>query len=87
MANDGSKPHDGCWQRSSYSGAAGNCVEIRIVGDDVWVRDSKRPDAVLRLTRAQWSAFLEAIKNGELDYQCWPAARSPAPHVSLGGHG
>jgi Domain of unknown function (DUF397) len=67
MADVGSDPGDDRWQRSSYTGGAGNCVEVRTLGDQVSVRDSKRPDVVLRLTRAEWRAFLEAVKRGDLD--------------------
>jgi hypothetical protein len=67
MADVGWDRGDGHWQRSSRSNAAGNCVEVRILGDQVSVRDSKRPDIVLRLTRTEWRAFLEAVKRGDLD--------------------
>jgi hypothetical protein len=67
MADVGPKRGDGRWLKSSYSGGASDCVEIRDVGDFVAVRDSKHPETVLRFTRAEWHAFLDAVKRGELD--------------------
>jgi hypothetical protein len=37
------------WRKSSRSGETGNCVEVR--NDLAAVRDSKRPEASLRLSR------------------------------------
>ncbi len=67
MAGVSSERGEGHWRRSSYSNAAGNCVEVRHVGDLVELRDSKHPDVVLVITRAEWRAFLDAVKRGELD--------------------
>ena len=52
------------WQKSSYSNPSGNCVEMaRLPAGQVAVRDSKRPgDPVLIFTRAEWSAFLTALR-------------------------
>jgi len=52
------------WQKSSYSNPSGNCVEMaRLPAGQVAVRDSKRPgDPILVFTRAEWSAFLTAIR-------------------------
>ncbi len=52
------------WQKSSYSNPSGNCVEMaRLPAGQVAVRDSKRPgDPVLVFTRAEWSAFLTALR-------------------------
>ncbi len=69
MAGVGSERGEGHWRRSSYSSAAGNCVEVRNVGDLVEVRHSKQPDVVLVITRAEWRALLDAVKRGELDRQ------------------
>jgi len=54
------------WQKSTYSGGEGNCVEAaRLPNGGVVVRDSKdKTGAVLPLTSTQWRAFLNAIKGG-----------------------
>ncbi|HEV2376233.1 MAG TPA: DUF397 domain-containing protein [Streptosporangiaceae bacterium] len=51
------------WQRSSYSGTTGNCVEVAPLPRLVTVRDSKNPDGpVLRLTPQQWRHLVAGIK-------------------------
>jgi Domain of unknown function (DUF397) len=67
MDGVGSERGEGHWRTSSYSSAAGNCVEVRHVGDLVELRHSKHPDVVLVITRAEWRAFLDAVKRGDLD--------------------
>jgi Domain of unknown function (DUF397) len=55
------------WRRSSCCINAG-CVEIRVVGDAVLVRDSKDDRGlVLSYTREEWAAFVEGVKAGEFD--------------------
>lgn len=55
------------WRKSSYSSYTGNCVEIATAEGVVGVRDSKQEGLgpVLEFTRAQWSAFIAAAKDGE----------------------
>jgi hypothetical protein len=67
------------WQKSSYSNPSGNCVEMaRLPAGQVAVRDSKRPgDPVLVFTRAEWSAFLTAIRTVSA---CLPLP-APAPRL------
>jgi hypothetical protein len=57
------------WRKSSYSAADTSCIEVADLGGDlIGVRHSKRPDeAVIRLTRAEYRAFIAAIKRGEFD--------------------
>jgi hypothetical protein len=51
------------WQKSSYSGNGGNCVEIAVLPDGRRaVRDSKDPGGtVLVLTAAQWDGLCESL--------------------------
>jgi hypothetical protein len=63
-------PHDQRdWRTSSFSGGAGNCVEIRMLADGGrQVRDSKDPGGpVLTFTPAEWSAFVDGTRAGEFD--------------------
>lgn len=54
------------WRKSSRSGTEGNCVEVRMVGGTIEVRDSKDPaGTVLRFTAAEWTAFLGGAEDGE----------------------
>ena len=49
------------WQKSSYSGQSGNCVEVtRNLSGLVAVHDSKEPDgARLVVSRETWRVFLK----------------------------
>lgn len=57
------------WRKSSHSNASANCVEIATAGGSVGVRDSKQHGRgpVLEFTRAEWEAFVRAVKDGEFD--------------------
>ncbi|MGW5211815.1 DUF397 domain-containing protein [Streptomyces sp. NPDC004051] len=49
------------WFKSSYSGTSGgDCVEVAVGSDTVYVRDSKAVDGgpVLRVGQAGWAAFV-----------------------------
>lgn len=59
---------DGNWRISTRSGTEGNCVEVRLDGDAVMVRDSKdRGGPALRFTWPEWRAFLAGADDGEFD--------------------
>ncbi len=51
------------WRQSSRCDT-GACVEIARSGDDVLVRSSTRPGAVLRLTAAEFQTFCSDLVNG-----------------------
>ncbi|MEV0056677.1 DUF397 domain-containing protein [Saccharopolyspora shandongensis] len=52
------------WQKSSYSGQSGSCVEVALVPEVVAVRDTKdRDGAVLVFPRRQWAAFLLGLRD------------------------
>jgi hypothetical protein len=55
------------WQRSSYSGTSGNCVEVALnLPGLVAVRDSKDPDGPkLVVGVSEWQAFVAGIRTGE----------------------
>jgi hypothetical protein len=55
------------WRRTSFCGTA-ECVEVAQQDQMILIRDSKDPSHVpLRYTRAEFKAFAEGIKAGELD--------------------
>ena len=46
----------------------GNCVEVRISESFIHVRHSKDPGGpVLTFSRAEWSAFLHGVHDGEFE--------------------
>lgn len=55
--------HDYQWQKSSYSNAAVNCVNIAAAPDGTLrLRESDTPQATLSVARNGLAAFLAAIK-------------------------
>ncbi len=51
------------WQKSSYSGNGGNCVEVADSGSRLLVRDSKEPEGVRLLVSAEaWRIFTSGLK-------------------------
>lgn len=57
------------WQKSSFCNPCyNNCVEVRLTGDAIEVRDSKNPGAgTLTFTGDEWTAFIAGAKAGEFD--------------------
>ena len=57
------------WRKSTFS-AQGDCVQVAPVGNEILVRDSKRPGAGhLRFTPSEWQAFLAGVRHGEFDLE------------------
>jgi len=52
------------WQKSSYSGQSGNCVEVACnLPGPVAVRDSKEPDGTkLVFSQESWRAFISTVR-------------------------
>lgn len=59
------------WTKSSRSGGAGECVEVRLSGEAdeaIQVRDSKDPEGgFLEVSRGAFSAFVRDVKAGRFD--------------------
>jgi hypothetical protein len=56
------------WRKSSFSAAAGHCVEVAMSPLEVVVRDSKDPaGAELRFDDAGWRRFVAGVRDGEFD--------------------
>ena len=54
------------FRKSSFSGDAGQCVEIARDADKVYIRDSKSPSGpVLVFSEDEWKAFVQGVKAGE----------------------
>lgn len=58
------------WRKSTRSNAGGNCVEVGFTPDatQTGIRDTKdRSYGTLAVSAGTWSAFLSAVKTGQLD--------------------
>jgi hypothetical protein len=57
------------WRKRRWSSPSGNCVEVAALPDgEIAVRNSRHPaDPSLVYTRAEVSAFLAEVKDGEFD--------------------
>ncbi|MFD4656179.1 DUF397 domain-containing protein [Kitasatospora sp. NPDC058444] len=56
------------WQKSSYSAANNECVEVRTVAGAVELRESDEGHLVLRTTPTALASLLHALKAGEFDH-------------------
>jgi hypothetical protein len=58
---------NGTWRTSTRSQGDGACVEVRLNGLGVEVRDSKdRSGPILGFTSSQWTTFIDAVAGDEL---------------------
>ncbi|MBA8822877.1 hypothetical protein FHX42_000206 [Saccharopolyspora lacisalsi] len=66
-----SSHRDTGWFKSSRRAAANdNCVEVRMTGTVVGVRDSKNPDGgAFAVTPRSWRAFLDHARAGDFDHR------------------
>ncbi|MEV7419001.1 DUF397 domain-containing protein [Streptomyces sp. NPDC089919] len=57
------------WRKSSKSTDAEgtNCLELAEQGGEILIRESDRPDVVVRTSRAKLRAFLDGAAAGEFD--------------------
>ncbi|MFE4519192.1 DUF397 domain-containing protein [Kitasatospora sp. NPDC056783] len=53
------------WTRPRACANAGNCPEVAITTDAVFVRSSLRPDGIAQLTPDEWRDLVSAIRAGE----------------------
>ncbi len=72
MAND-------TWQKSSYSAANDNCVEVRAVGGLVELRESDDGELILRTAPDAFVSLLQVIKVGDLDARAFLGGSSLDP--------
>ena len=63
--------HGLAWRKARISAGNGACVEAAPLNGMVAVRDSKNPAGpILTYTAAEWRAFLDGAKKGEVDDLC-----------------
>ncbi|MFJ4922533.1 DUF397 domain-containing protein [Streptomyces sp. NPDC088725] len=57
------------WQKSSYSGTGGNCINVASDGDGlIKLRESDQPDTIVTTTPEKLRAFILGVKAGEFDH-------------------
>ena len=56
---------DPVWRQGLCEGGA--CIEAAAVGEDVMMRSTVDPGAVLRMSRVEWRKFLAGAKSGLFD--------------------
>lgn len=50
------------WNKSSYSGARGDCLETRVVGESAQLRDTQNRDqGPLTFPHHEWAAFITEL--------------------------
>ncbi|WP_380279073.1 DUF397 domain-containing protein [Kitasatospora purpeofusca] len=62
------------WQKSSYSGASNECIEVRTLEDLIEARESDQPETVLQVPPGIFATLLAAIKAGTFDRHSLPTA-------------
>lgn len=50
------------WQKSSFSEQGDNCIELALREDDILLRESTAPDAVIEITAGQLRAFIAGVQ-------------------------
>jgi hypothetical protein len=56
------------WIKATSSVASGACVELRLDGSTVLIRNSRQPYAYLTFTHREIAAFFEGVRREEFDH-------------------
>jgi hypothetical protein len=56
---------DPIWRQGLCEGGA--CIEAAVAGEDVMMRSTAEPGAVLHMSREEWQKFLASAKSGLFD--------------------
>jgi hypothetical protein len=61
------------WHKSSASAGGGDCVEVAIGPQSIYVRHSRHAeDEPLAFRYEEWAAFLTGVRNGEFELPAKP---------------
>jgi hypothetical protein len=56
------------WRRPARCGSESACVEVEFTGDQVRVRNSRRPEGPITMFDLdEWAEFVKAVKGSEFD--------------------
>jgi hypothetical protein len=67
MNNDGSGLSTSDWFKSSFCQTSA-CVEVKREGSFIAIRNSQRPEDILRYTADEWAAFTAGLQNGDFNH-------------------
>jgi hypothetical protein len=69
------EPVNRVWRKSTYSGHNNTCVELLTPPpqDQAPIRNSQHPETVIIFRAEAWTAFLYALRHGEIE---------PAPRIA-----
>ncbi|WP_380279075.1 DUF397 domain-containing protein [Kitasatospora purpeofusca] len=56
------------WQKSSYSSAGNNCMEIRNANGGIEIRESDTGTIIVQTSSAKFANLLQCIKTGGFDH-------------------
>ncbi|MFJ9694721.1 DUF397 domain-containing protein [Kitasatospora sp. NPDC101183] len=56
------------WQKSSFSEANNNCVEVRALEGTIELRESDDADTIIHTTRREFADLLQSTQAGEFDH-------------------
>ncbi|WP_030397557.1 DUF397 domain-containing protein [Kitasatospora purpeofusca] len=56
------------WQKSSFSGASNECIEVRVSDELVELRESDDGDVILHATPAAFADLLSTVKSDGLNH-------------------
>lgn len=55
------------WRKSRASAEGTDCLEVRVAGSSVWIRDSRdKTGPVLVVEYWRWREFVECVRGGQL---------------------
>ncbi|MFF2662889.1 DUF397 domain-containing protein [Kitasatospora sp. NPDC058032] len=60
--------HSSAWQKSSYSAANDECVEVRAIDGGIELRESDDGNVIVHTTAAKFAALLRDTKAGTFDH-------------------
>jgi hypothetical protein len=55
------------WYKSRKCADAA-CLEVAGAGGDILIRSSLQPEKIVRVTKAEWTAFVEGVQDGDFPF-------------------
>ncbi|MEV4512795.1 DUF397 domain-containing protein [Dactylosporangium sp. NPDC049525] len=61
------EPQKANWRKSCLCDSV-NCVEVAEAGSEVFIRNSRKPGEVLRVSREDWDVFAAGVAAGDFQF-------------------